>query len=86
MKAQSNSDKYVGIRGAMLFTGKSSATLRRAVRLGVLPAFRVGLGLPRYHRLAFRLCDLERWMRSDPVIPDVKVVVDEIVAKVSDAH
>ena len=93
MRAQSNHviaeanqlirEHYVGIRGAADYSGKSPTTLRRAVKAGELRAYRCGVGLPQYHRLTFRLADLDRWLQREPAVAATRAVVDEIVAKVT---
>jgi hypothetical protein len=60
---------YIGIRRAALYTGKSAATIRRALKVGALRGYRVGLGAERCKRLTFTREDLDRWMLKNPIEP-----------------
>lgn len=73
-----------GIAEAVRYSGCSDSTLRRAIRAGVLPAIKVGLGDPQHRRIKIRRVDLESWLERQRYEPPTRKIVDEIVDEVQE--
>lgn len=58
---------HLSLSAGAALVGLSTATLRRAVKSGALPAIKVGLGDPRCGRILIARIDLDQWVQAQRI-------------------